>query len=569
MAMYKHKISGAHKWLLLIIFIWMGLAMHFYIPNLGGMGLALPQNILAWAMMALFVFIIWLPKWECSRYVLITPAAQLFFIGTLVLAIPLLYTRPEWFDMALWRWGGLLAGWVFYFSWLQVRLPQRGQQLLLYGILLAITIQALLATLQLVGLATWLNYPMVNGRPYGVFQQVNVLASFVATGLALASMLLLLPTFTVPQRRYQRLRWAVLGTLLVIFPALLIWLQSRVGWLGGVMAGLLPLLCFWRYCVKRSAIVLLLLLVGLGFGWTGVWLDLAASAVSHVDSDGARGAMLRTGWAMLQDKPWLGWGAGGFEYNFQHFRLAQGLSTEGLGVVVHPHNELLFWGIEGGAVSLSGIVLLLCGGILLATKAWRRFTDTGKKEGARELGLCIALLPMLLHTQTEYPFDLSVVHWAVFLLLLVQLDRQVSQLKSLSATSRVTLQGLLPLMSLGGMILMAAGLNGGLALTCAERDGLKDIHKLEAMPRLAFWGQQERKQFDLQTHALLIYNRTRDKSLLEDYAQWARGYLDRHIDANVYASLILILRHQEKKLEAEQRWYEAARLFPQDPRFQE
>ncbi|MGO2465656.1 MAG: O-antigen polymerase, partial [Serratia proteamaculans] len=56
-------------------------------------------------------------------------------------------------------------------------------------------------------------------------------------------------------------------------------------------------------------------------------------------------------------------------------------------------------------------------------------------------------------------------------------------------------------------------------------------------------------------------------SELSRYAVWARHYLTRRVDANVYASLIAILRYQQQTAEAEKYGFDAALLFPADPRF--
>lgn len=79
----------------------------------------------------------------------LTPTARLLLLGIAVLALPLLYTRPEWREDALWRCTGLLGGWLFYVACLQLRLTPRQRELLLYGLLFAIGVQALLAALQL------------------------------------------------------------------------------------------------------------------------------------------------------------------------------------------------------------------------------------------------------------------------------------------------------------------------------------------------------------------------------------------------------------------------------------
>ncbi|MGV8597542.1 hypothetical protein ACV35V_34880, partial [Pseudomonas aeruginosa] len=78
---------------------------------------------------------------------------------------------------------------------------------------------------------------------------------------------------------------------------------------------------------------------------------------------------------------------------------------------------------------------------------------------------------------------------------------------------------------------------------------------------------RERKTFDEQSHALLVYNQTRDDALLTGYRQWANAYLQRRIDANVYATLIMILRYQGDQAQADARQREAAFLFSRDARF--
>jgi O-antigen polymerase len=53
----------------------------------------------------------------------------------------------------------------------------------------------------------------------------------------------------------------------------------------------------------------------------------------------------------------------------------------------------------------------------------KRAFACGKAAAGEVLALCMALLPIALYSQTEYPFYLSALHWLVFLLLLAMLDR--------------------------------------------------------------------------------------------------------------------------------------------------
>ncbi|MNE03006.1 hypothetical protein D3C80_954930 [compost metagenome] len=114
---------------------------------------------------------------------------------------------------------------------------------------------------------------------------------------------------------------------------------------------------------------------------------------------------------------------------------------------------------------------------------------------------------------------------------------------------------------------MISALNGGYALTMAERSGFRLMSKVNTLPTFAVWMHQERQQFAEQMSSLLEFNRTGDEQLLEQYAQWAECYLDKRIDANVYATLLQILYYQEQLVRAEQVRREAALLFPLDERF--
>ncbi|OLF34674.1 pilin glycosylation ligase domain-containing protein, partial [Psychrobacter sp. Cmf 22.2] len=77
-------------------------------------------------------------------------------------------------------------------------------------------------------------YNTVNNRPYGIFQQPNVMASFLATGLALSGYLLA----RQPHDKYLSWRQKIvfLYAIPLITIPLLVVLASRTGWLGAVIA---------------------------------------------------------------------------------------------------------------------------------------------------------------------------------------------------------------------------------------------------------------------------------------------------------------------------------------------
>ncbi|WP_241993371.1 hypothetical protein [Serratia marcescens] len=94
------------------------------------------------------------------------------------------------------------------------------------------------------------------------------------------------------------------------------------------------------------------------------------------------------------------------------------------------------------------------------------------------------------------------------------------------------------------------------------------MRRVEAMPAWVSWTQAERAQFDRQLATLMIFNFSQEEQLLESYAQWAQAYLNRRIDKNVYANLLVILYRQQQYVRADELRREAALLFPFDSHFE-
>ncbi|HCU0429602.1 TPA: O-antigen ligase C-terminal domain-containing protein [Serratia marcescens] len=526
-------------------------------------------NILIILVTALSLSVLW-GRYFTRPPLITTPTMNRFVFGGALLTVPLLYAPWCWFPQAAWRIASLVAGLLFVFSCLQVKYHRRQVYGLLTGLLLLVTLQAVVALLQLF-IPGWTWVPLYGRRVYGLFFQPNLLASFVATGLALALMLLVLPMFTLTH--IERWRQGVMLLLLVTFSALLVWIQSRVGWLGGSLVSLLFLWCFGRRFPTRCASAGVALLVGVLLGMWGLLADNALVAnVSHAHSNLARWTMLRDTLRMVAAKPWLGWGYGGFEYSFQHFRINQTPPTDVTEIARHPHNELLLWLVEGGVISLVGVLTMLMGGLTVVRQAFRHDRHAfiiGHWSTGVPTALTIALVPIALHTQLEFPFYLSTLHFLTFLLLLTLADR-LSVGHHRRRLPPTVLRGVSPLLSVLGLsvaLLMSFAFTGKQAITQTEAFGMEDIAPLTALPAPSRWIQWDRIDFDEHLNLLMAYNQTGDAILLESYRVWAQTYLTRRIDKNVYANLIQIFRHQARDDLAEHYRQDAVRLFPDDVRF--
>ncbi|MGQ8773273.1 hypothetical protein ACUTQ5_02290 [Serratia sp. NA_112.1] len=143
-----------------------------YIPNPGGVGLALPFNLLVYAGTALLMGVCW--RATPLRRMVITPTCRAIFVACSVLALPLIFTRPERQSAAVWRLDGLFTGAAFYFTWLLMRMSARQPHAMLYVILSAAAVQALIVLLPLFApaIAQYWVTPACS-HVFGIFQQPN------------------------------------------------------------------------------------------------------------------------------------------------------------------------------------------------------------------------------------------------------------------------------------------------------------------------------------------------------------------------------------------------------------
>ncbi len=191
-AIIKLKLFlGKYKFFILVaILLPYFFLMNIYIPNMGGAGLTLPLNIVTWMVMSCVAFL--LAACSVSDGGLYISRQWLTgLLAFLLLSLPLLWTPAVNIPDALPRLAGIAGALVFSLMLIQVRLGNRGRSILLSFILAAVVIECGLALFQhycpeLAREWTGYNQAVMAGRPYGIFQQPNLLGSFVATGYGIA-----------------------------------------------------------------------------------------------------------------------------------------------------------------------------------------------------------------------------------------------------------------------------------------------------------------------------------------------------------------------------------------------
>ncbi|MDX7755641.1 Wzy polymerase domain-containing protein [Aeromonas caviae] len=534
------------------------LGMHFFMHNPGGAGLYLPFNAWGWIFASL---VIALGLWQVTlRQRLVISSLQLgLWLGALLLLLPMAYPGFELQDFAIPRLLGLFAGLLFLFVLYQWQLASRARDRLLYLLLGAVAIEALLGLVQyyLLTPGNWIGYDIRVNRPYGIFQQPNVMASFMATGLALAIWLEL--------RRegnpwLKGLRYGVI----VSTSLLLVVLQSRVGQLGGLLALILlvPQLYRQRQLGRMLGLVALGVALGLAsqYGMAG-----AKRGLEMYQSGGMRSVYWPYAARLIAEAPWTGWGYGSFESVFlQHYMADKALNPAMVQIeynLDHPHNEFLYWAVEGGMAPMLGMVLM--GGALL----WR----LGRAGIVRGGALLALVTPILLHTQTEYPFYHAIALWWALLLLIHVVDAEVEE-EGLAGHANWREHVCRPWLLLRFAAIaiplivvpfMLTALHTAWVVTKYERGGYKQPALLLDIVNPMAW--LTRVEFDVNAVRLMVGLQSNNKGELEAYLDWGQGFVRHTPRANIYANMVIALNALGRREEADRLRAEALVLYPGEP----
>ncbi|EOD4072372.1 O-antigen ligase-like protein WaaL-xs [Yersinia enterocolitica] len=523
------------------------ISMLHYEVNRGGSGLHLPHNIIIWAMIALLVMTLYWPQSE-EPHVVTSPGKLWLLIGALMITLPGLWPASlqhvgAWLPRVLGLWGGI----ILLLGLFRLKLSSTTRQGWLLLILLSAWVQATLALLQwfVFTADNWMEFDPAQ-RPYGIFQQVNVLASYLATGYAIAAYLFMVSSYRVIR---------IISTLtLLVFPGMLLLLQSRIGWVGGVTTLLLLSLYYWRQ--RKMAWLWLCSLISLLVAAYLLEQMIGGSLVSKEGSNKERWLILEYTWLMIRQQPWQGWGYGSFESAFAQ-KLIQNIGVPTpFSFPSHPHNEVLYGWAEGGIVALVGMLVLAIGYIkplLIQPKV--------------VFPLWVLTLPIALHLMTELPLYQSAAHWLVLILLgRLMVPEHILISRPLPPFHwRRWLHGIVVLLACCTLLFMITSFKTGRVLTLSERSGLVNMQPLDNLVNPYI--QWERYQYIRHINLLLQFNHNPDPALLSQFRVWAEQYIQLHNDPNVYQSLIMITQYQNDLIQANHLRQIAHTLFPENLAF--
>lgn len=532
------------------------LAMHFFMPNPGGSGLALSFNPTTWLLLSISIAIglYQLGTQGILRYNKLTIG---FFICCIAITVPVLYPNSN-IDLTIGKLAGLWAGYILFVVLQQFRFSNKQKQRLLWFITIGVFIEALFGWFQYLFLepGNLFGYDTAQNRPYGIFQQPNVMASFLATGLITSGYLL-----TRQRVKYQSKVSEV--TLLYLMPfvtiPLLVILASRTGWLSTILAILCTLPYLIRYATKKRCwgwIVSGLLGIGLGLTPSLISSDSNTLSEQKMNLDGPRQYTFPQALDMFIEKPFTGYGYGKFETEYIVYTARQHqLNADykpGLESMDHPHNELLYWGVEGGLLPLLGILIAA---ILILYRIYQT------KKGTR-LALFALFIPIVLHTQLEYPFYHSAIHWITFIILLYWVDQRVNKYRTfeLSFISQTALRVLSLIIPILTSFYMLSAIHTNYVLTQFERSNPKNPDILDQVSNPIVW--KDRYNWDIYSTYLNVGLFTQDAKLIQPYIDWSLNIIKDKPRPAFYNNLILAYQGLGETEKAEQIRNEAQFLFP-------
>jgi O-antigen polymerase len=538
--------------------------MHVYFQNVGGIGFNLPGNVMGALFLSASTILILVSTF--LNPIKQSAAWMWLLSGGCVLLLPALWTPLEQLTVAWPRLFGLILGLVAYFSLLQIRLNRSHRFYLLVMLLVAIDIEAAIGFLQYFHIFMPSSGYAVNigQRVYGIFQQCNVMATFIATGVPLS--VYVWYRLADHTRYYHYFRVIAAGSL-IILPCLLIVICSRAGLLGALLLVPLQLWALGMHRPRKMATAMIFIIVGAVVGIVLTWvnnpvrpLDASAPIILRIE-------YWRESLRMIVEKPLCGWGYGAFQADFLHsFYEHPAAYIQPIGIVRHPHNEWLFWGVEGGIPALFGLLVMFTGFLRIVFRP----SSFQKKNVCHLLihilkSRWVIIFPILFHTQVEYPFYISAAHGILFLILLRCSDvRKNTNASAPLYRGGSTIKAAVIVLSLLMTGYLAYSLYTVRVITSVERHELP-VSQLRYLrwPSL----MDARLSYDVHTLLLLQYRLHADTRLLVDYRTWATQMINIRPDANLYFNLLLVSRLLKDEVTARMLFSDAHLFFPLDPRF--
>jgi len=506
----------------------------YFQPNLGGRGLNLAYNIPVWAIISFLIggglYLI-----ASTRRFIYPTHSWAFLVFPVVMILSGILAGSSQPIPWLFRQIYVLGGILFLFALFQFNIKQQQVERILYVIVASACINALVGITQIFSPELIKGWLATSGNiPLGTFQQVNVLSSYLATGTTISFYLISRPSINSAPLVAKGLLIACIGSSAY----LITYIGSRSGMLSALLGILIILISRQQQFKKRLALTLIALLSLLGGAIPGGTVEESFKKLSQKTIEVAKGAdtstrinMYAVALELVAQKPGFGHGIGNFQrvWGLQSGDYHQRNPSAKLPpYVTHPHNELVYWLIEGGIVSLAGVIIAI-GAIVLA------LTRCGLQRGG---GYAALLVPISLHAQVELPFYISSLHWFLWLFLIFLILRHRTTISNVplsrSATHLIKATAILSCIGSSYFMIHTARAQSDIYAYLTQKKSSTPYLQV-ALNNLYFKSYAEQLAMRNLLHSS-IQNKKADK--VRYFAQWAEQKIDISPELKLFEDLI-------------------------------
>lgn len=529
-------------------------AIHYYQPNASGSGFQLPFNAIAWigltALLGVGCFTV--AKRGAVRF---SPLLPSLCFSSLLLLLPFFYADFK-IEYAAGKLIAIFAGLLFLLVLQQFRFTPAEVQLLLILVLIGIWVEAMIGWWQFLdGLYFDRSLNGTQIRPYGIFQQPNVMASLMATGLVLSAYLL---GARLQPGRFSRIIYGLCAITPLLTIHLLVALASRAGWLGAAIgtALIIPYLLLYsarRYFITWVAMVIVGLSMSVIFTPTAGWAPPEKEIISLA---GVRTITMPQTIDMALAKPLRGYGYGNFEVAYIQYTARQHALDDsyppGYPRLDHPHNELLYWLVEGGVIAL---LALLVAAYLVWRRVWRH-------PWKNRLAYIALFFPLVLHTQVEFPFYVSLVHYVIFLFLIFLVDQQDAAYREIRVGGAAFIAGVGIFVPLVTAVFMLTSLQTGKVIAAYESGDNSSLEPLVSVVNPVGW--RDVLDWDIRSRLLITGILQGNMQLVDDFLLWIPELIESQPRPEYYQFMILAYTYTGDEEKVTETSNTAYYLFPEE-----
>ena len=478
------------------------------IPHLGGHGLYLPFNTVGWIFIS---FVMGLASYQIGKNskIIISKIMVYNVVGIVFMVIPIFYDNSEYSHLASMRLYGLLLGFVLFVALHQFDFDKVDKTKSLYIVLLAASIQLAIQTVSKLFPKGEFFVALSN---FNAMAQSNIYATFLCTGVLISFYLIL----TDKDLSKSPLKKTLAYSMPLLSTIQLIQLQSRTGYLS-LFLGTSFILVVWGFKKNKPYYLwIVTLFIGL---FAGLVLDRNERMKKDLKySLETRLTTYSLTFDMIKENPLSGIGYGSFLSSFRHYYAKKKeenslIETIGNNNMSHPHNEFLFWTVEGGIIPLIGMLIIFFAFIIMIWKA-------KKNKGWLIAGTTV---PILIHTQLELPFYISLVHWFIFIYLLYMIDDQVGDKSEINISFVYPFRIFSMVIPIAMSVYMITALESGRLITKFEPTGYNNPSLLVSMPNPHAW--QKKYETLVMKINLALAKQTNDRYKLKEYIDWSEAYV--------------------------------------------